>query len=57
MDSTWFLAASNEMHMEPANSYYRLLVHRVARYYGLNHMADQVYRTILLISKGPHTEL
>lgn len=37
--------------LEPINSYYRLLVHRVARYYGVEHTIEPARPAILILSK------
>jgi len=45
------------MEVEPPNSYFRLLVHRVARYYGFDHAVDPIQKTILVISKNANSTL
>lgn len=37
--------------LEPINSYYRLLVHRIARYYGIEHTIESTRPAVLLLSK------
>lgn len=43
--------------LEPVNSYYRLLVHRIARYYGVEHTIEIDRPTILILSKTLETKL
>lgn len=43
--------------IEPINSYYRLLVHRVARFYGLEHVLDAQRSTVMILSKTPETQM
>jgi hypothetical protein len=43
--------------IEPINSYYRLLVHRVARFYGLEHVLDPQRSTVMILSKTPETQM
>lgn len=43
--------------IEPINSYYRLLVHRVARFYGLEHVLDPQRSTVMILSKTAQTQM
>lgn len=43
--------------LEPINSYYRLLVHRVARFYGLEHTVEPARPAILILSKTLETKV
>lgn len=43
------------MWLEPVNSYFRLLVHRIARYYGLSHQVHYSRRGLIHLTKTPET--
>ncbi len=43
--------------LEPINSYYRLLVHRIARYYGIDHTIESERPTIMILSKTLETKV
>lgn len=43
--------------LEPINSYYRLLVHRIARYYGVEHTIESARPAVLLLSKTLETKM
>lgn len=50
-------ARMTKTEIEPINSYYRLLVHRVARFYGLEHVLDAQRSTVMILSKTPETQM
>ncbi|KAL5510185.1 hypothetical protein EMCRGX_G005689 [Ephydatia muelleri] len=41
----------------PWDSYHRMLAHRVAAYFGLEHNVDPVERNCVIVCKGPNTRL
>ena len=43
--------------LPPWDSYHRMLAHRVAAYFGLEHNVDPVDKSCVVVCKGPQTRV
>ncbi len=43
--------------LPPWDSYHRMLAHRVAAYFGLEHNVDPSDKTCVIVCKGPNTRM